>query len=287
MEDLGLSKQVEEIRISNNIDYTKYAKSTLPAVTISGLFGERKSNGIIQHSGFICIDIDGKDNPHIDNFEILKERLSSSKYIQYAGLSVGGHGLFCLVKISNPQKHKEHFNSLLDYFSEMKIVIDKACSDVTRLRIYSSDENPYINEKAEVYAGTGTVSNTSGSYTTIKTSNITQEMTNEYIVSERYVDVKKYTKETQVLKILEQIEAKQIDITQDYHDWINLCIAIAFRYREKGRDIFHDICKYYPRYSFDECNVKYTSILNSGYTKSIATLFECAKKSGIQLNDCL
>lgn len=285
MEDLGLSDKVLEIRNSNDKDYILKAKSTLPAVTMSGLFGERKSSKIINHSGFICIDIDGKDNPHINDFQILKMTLSDSKYIQYAGLSVSGNGLFCLIKISNPDIHREHFNSLLDYFSKMGISIDKACSDVTRLRIYSIDDRPYVNESAEIYSDTLMVSSSnvirSGFSKKEKTPKSNQTQLKDSIIKGSYVSVVQYPRETRVLKILEQIEIMRIDITRDYSDWINLCIAIAFRYKEDGREMFHEICKYYPNYSFEECDCKYSAILKGGYRKSITTLFEIAEKYGI------
>jgi hypothetical protein len=287
MEDLGLSDQVQGIRKSNDKDYVRQAKSSLPAVTMSGLFGERNSKKIISHSGFICIDIDGKDNPKIDDFETLKKILSDSKYIQYAGLSISGNGLFCLIKISNPDKHREHFNSLLDYFFKMGITIDKACSDVTRLRIYSIDDKPYVNEYAEVYSDTVEVSNyhaISNEYVTNeKTPNFNQRELKENIITGSHISIVQYSRETKVFRILKQIESEQIDITSDYNDWISLCIAIAFRYKEEGREMFHEICRYYPGYSFEECDYKYSAILKGGYRKSITALYEIAEKYGIGL----
>ncbi len=218
MGDLGLANQIEAIRNSISKDDIRQAKSNLPAVTMSGIFGERKAKKIIEHSGFICIDIDGKDNPHINNFELLKQKLSFSKFIQYAGLSVSGNGLFCLIKISNSENHKEHFNSLLNYFLEMGIVIDKGCSDITRLRIYSIDNQPYLNEDAEVYSDTKAVINPAQNASNNSYNNIKRDF-KPNIEQGRNVSITKLPREMMVTKILEQIEVKQIDITQEYNDW--------------------------------------------------------------------
>ena len=40
----------------------KRLKKTLPSATISGLFSYRDSQHLIEHSGFMCVDVDGQDN---------------------------------------------------------------------------------------------------------------------------------------------------------------------------------------------------------------------------------
>jgi hypothetical protein len=51
-------------------------KKKLPAFTCSGVFRERTNEGIIKHNGVVCIDIDRKDNPDVENFDKLSASIS-------------------------------------------------------------------------------------------------------------------------------------------------------------------------------------------------------------------
>jgi hypothetical protein len=127
-------------------------KKLLPAATISGTFTQRNVKGLVKHSGFICLDLDRKDNNHISQSEwnTLKDRLKEVENISYMGLSCSGTGYFILIPIAFPEKHKQHFEYLRNAFLSLGIIIDKSCSDVSRLRFASYDPEPYINENAEV-----------------------------------------------------------------------------------------------------------------------------------------
>lgn len=37
-------------------------KKALPAITPLGVFSQRSASGLLEYSGFVCIDVDGKDN---------------------------------------------------------------------------------------------------------------------------------------------------------------------------------------------------------------------------------
>ena len=49
----------------------KLKQQLLPAFTPSGVFkeNERTEAGLIQHSGYMCIDIDGDDNKYIADWK--------------------------------------------------------------------------------------------------------------------------------------------------------------------------------------------------------------------------
>lgn len=111
------------------------------------------SHTTIQHSGLICVDIDAKDNPDILDWEILKQDLSVLPQIVYCALSVSGKGLFLVIPLRYPEKHLQQFHQLQIDFRKMGIMIDSACSDITRLRCLSYDEHPIINENATLYEG--------------------------------------------------------------------------------------------------------------------------------------
>ena len=126
-------------------------KATLPAITPSGTFTRRQETGLIEHSGFICLDIDQKGNEHIGNFADLKTHLSRFLNVAYCGLSVSGTGYFVLVLLAHPGRHKEHFAALEQDFAQYGILIDTACKDVARLRGYSFDDAPFFRHDALPY----------------------------------------------------------------------------------------------------------------------------------------
>jgi len=144
--------EVEHIRALHSKAEIDSLKSNLPAVTASGIFTHRAIGGLIRHSGFIAIDVDKKGNEGID-FEELKEELKKIDCIAYCGLSVSGKGLFCLVPIAYPERHSDHFRALQEAFKKMGITIDQSCKDVSRLRGYSFDGNPFFNHSAVPFTG--------------------------------------------------------------------------------------------------------------------------------------
>lgn len=143
--------KVKYIRGCEDPDEIKGLKASLPAVTVSGLFSARNMEGLIQHSGLICIDIDRKENPNLVNWHEVPEILAKIPNVAYCGLSVSGNGYFAIIPIRYPEKHVLHFHALYADFLRMGLVIDKACKDVCRLRGYSYDPNPYFNHEARPY----------------------------------------------------------------------------------------------------------------------------------------
>lgn len=123
----------------------KQDKKSLPYVTISGTFEERKESGLKEHSGRLAIDIDSL-NTDLDR---IKESLKADKYTEFVSKSVGGNGLFVLVKIPG-HKHKEAFQFFKTYYKAFyDIDIDKACKDVSRPRIVSYDPEAFYNKEAK------------------------------------------------------------------------------------------------------------------------------------------
>ena len=58
---------IAAIRKSQNPEERRALKASLPCITPSGIFQQRNANQLIQHSGLLCIDIDGAENPHISD----------------------------------------------------------------------------------------------------------------------------------------------------------------------------------------------------------------------------
>jgi len=285
---------VEIIRSTSDKEKRNRLKASLPAITPCGIFSVRKADKLISHSGIICIDIDGKDNPDVLNFEELKSVLAENIHILFCGLSVSGNGLFCFIQIAYPEKHKEHFYSLQEDFKTIGIVIDKSCSDVSRLRGYSFDKNPYINYDAEVYYSTLESSlNVSERKPRIHTNHITKS--NDVVPqldkkdvsklflqpTQGYIQVMAESKTDTVKGLLNRIISSEVDITEIYIDWIKICLIIKNIYGEDGRSVFHDVSKFHPNYRSEIVDRKYSEIKQGEYQCSYDNLKEIANRYDI------
>ncbi len=73
---------------------------------------------------------------------------------------------------------------------------------------------------------------------------------------------------------LRRIELHHIDVTTHYHDWYRIGMALASHYGEAGRDYYHRISRFYPRYTPLETNQQYDRCLRyNTYRIRLGTLF--------------
>ena len=144
------ASQVSEIRATADKAVRDRLKSTLPAITPSGIFSHRKKDGLLHHSGILCLDIDFKDNDHILNFNDLKTEIGKMLFVAYCGLSVSGNGFFVLVPIAHPDSHEQHFAALENDFASFGIILDPSGKDVCRLRGYSFDDAAFFRQTLSV-----------------------------------------------------------------------------------------------------------------------------------------
>ena len=129
----------------------KWKKETLIGATISATFNKRRVVGDVKEkTGFICIDIDKKDNVNF-NANKAKQDVMKLPYVCFTELSCRGEGIWCLIAY-NPDNYIGYvFNSLKEEFNSLGYIIDKNCSDITRLRYVSYDDNMLIKKECEVY----------------------------------------------------------------------------------------------------------------------------------------
>ena len=143
---------IERIRTTSDPDELTSLKKQIPAFSPSGLFAHRSKGGLIAHTGLIALDIDAKGNAdELRNYGDLKSELAKIPFVAYAGQSVSGTGYWALIPIKDPARHKQHFQALEIAFGNAGLIIDPACSDVTRLRFWSYDPDPYINHFATTW----------------------------------------------------------------------------------------------------------------------------------------
>lgn len=238
-------------------------KRSLPQATISGVFSPtRAKNNLSQHSGLICVDIDAKDNPDILDWETLKQDLSVLPQIAYCALSVSGKGLFLVIPLRYPEKHLQQFRQLQIDFRKMGIMIDSACSDITRLRCLSYDEHPIINENATLYEGVYVEKPKHKSFPTC------------FIYEGENTSA-------EVAVCCRKIQQCGIDITASYDDWLKVGCALA-TLGESGRSLFHICSRQNAKYNAAKTDKMFTDLLRRNYQQvNIGTFFWMCKPHGI------
>lgn len=251
--------RILDLRAETDMDRKKAMKLSLPAATVSGVFHpQRKAEHLQCHSGFICIDLDWKDNT-MHTIDDMRSVLRNLPYVGYAALSVSGNGMYGIIPIAYPQKHGEHFDALkTEFLQDYGLVLDKACRDVTRLRVLSYDPDPYINENAVMYEDTF-----------VFTPTLAQPS-----LTGADGDLRK------VQKCVEQIVEHGIDITGSYDEWFRIGAALT-ALGEDGRYFFHKVSMQYPNYKYGEVNRKYTALLRGSRGIGLGTFFYWCQQYGI------
>ncbi len=257
-------EQIERIRNTEEKAARSALKRQLPCATVSGVFSPtRCASNLKLYSGMICLDIDGQDNPDIEDYEELKWQLAVLPQIAYAGLSVSGHGLFLIVPLKYPSCHKSHFLQLEDDFKQMGIILDHSCSDVCRLRTISYDANPLVNENAIPYD---------------KVKIIEKPYQPQFHANYGADDTI-----NKVARCCEVIDRRHIDLTSTYDEWISIGFSLA-SLGESGRQFFHICSRQNSDYKSVECDKKFDNLSKSSGAIGIGTFFKKCKDAGIEVN---
>lgn len=246
-------------------DY-KLTKQQLPGATLSGLFSRRKGDCLIQHTGFVAIDIDLGDNTSIGNFGTILRTLRHRGEVAMYMRSCSGTGYFALIPLAYPEHHKEQFRALQKEYAAMGIVLDNACSDITRIRFASYDEHPYVNEQAIPYMGVDLGS---------------QTLAPRAAVYGGYVDSMD-SKVQAVETLVSKLEMHHIDITDSYNDWYRIGFALANLPNPIGRQMFHRVSAICKKYNPQECDKKFDT-LQRPEKIGLGTFFHICEDYGITL----
>ena len=71
---------IKELRNESDLMKRRELKELLPAITVSCVCSERRTEKIYEYTNLICIDIDGKDNPSIVDW-LQAERACSVSFL--------------------------------------------------------------------------------------------------------------------------------------------------------------------------------------------------------------
>lgn len=260
-------------------------KKQLPGATLSGLFAiyddecirkdgskftapvSRRETHLKQHTGWLAIDIDLADNTQMSNFENV---LMICRFRPEIGLlmrSCSGGGFFGLVKLAYPERHKDQFKALLKDYAAIGITLDKACSNIGRVRFASWDnpEHIYINEKVVPYKGlegeeVQIVSLASRQAYRSHDANVEYKVDDnanfweQQRVQDRLIEV-----------IVQELVSNHKNITESYEDWVKA--GWALRSHPYGLSLFHQLSKCSSKYNEGQTNLKWQQL---GRSKTVS-----------------
>ncbi len=242
---------INNLRQEQNEDKRKRIKRGLPSVTVSGTFIERKADLLVQHSGYLCVDID-----HFND----KTALLNDPYTYSLFRSASGNGIAVIVKI-NKEKHRESFNWIANYyFNNYGISVDRAPSSPASLRFVSYDNELIVNSK---------------SYKA-KT-----KMVKKYRKPRTLSAV--YDGGDVANMVRECVNSGQ-NIAPNYDEYLKLGFAIAQGFGEDGRGWFHDLCSVSEKYNSGQCDKQYSICLKGkGSGVNVGTFYWMLKQAGVTM----
>ena len=274
LNDASSHHLIRQIRMTEDMAERTLLKSSLPCATISAICPDgRKADDAFEHTGLICIDIDGQDNPGFGSGAELKAEVCKVAEVAYCSLSASGNGCFAIFQLSHPENHLGHFLALQRLFKlRLGIVIDGQCKDVKRLRFATYDSEPYINDNAEPFRIID-MTITPKHNPTRTTFAMGQRTWNEN--PEATID--------KVARLTEEVVRRGIDLTDGYSNWVEIGMALA-NLGEAGRDFFHAVSSVYPGYDRAKADTKFTNLLRTTRKVTIATFFHQCEAHGVTLD---
>ncbi len=231
-------------------------KQAAQGVTASGVFSSRRADGLTAHSGMIAIDFDSKLNQFVEMSEVFAD-----EYVYAGHESISGNGGFVVYVKIDPDKHLDAYYGLEAYFANSYGAIsDPSCKDVSRFRFVSFDPNAFINESAKVFK--------------------------KYLPKKKVMPKKAFFVHTNanMAYMIKQIQERNVNVLEDYHDWMRAGIAFANEYGESGREYFHVMSSYSSKYDEVKTNKTYDAMLRTGRKENtIGTVYWFCKNAGIKI----
>ena len=254
---------IDHIRSTPDKNERNRLKTTLlPCGSLSVCLSTRESSQplekrIIQYNPLLTLDFD-----NLPDIEEAKRILATLPYVYYAGLSVSGRGLFAIIPIAakDHTQHKTYFHALEKEMQTLGLTIDKACKDVTRLRVVSYDENPYINPDCTIYA---------------------LPEAPEAAAPEDQEEA--HEEDLTALKLEEHIslwEEKQHPL-DEYDQWITVGMALS-RLGEDGRKPFHRVSRFSGKYTAEATDKVFDGFLRSTKHITLGSFFYICHINGIR-----
>ncbi|MDB4919828.1 BT4734/BF3469 family protein [Mucilaginibacter sp.] len=256
---------IELLRQTTDKPARENIKKGLAYFTFSGTFSTRGVSGLVEHSGYLCLDF--------DDVEDLFRRMGlvqQSKYACACFLSPSGKGFKLIIKI-NPKYHAESFLALDRHFWAIGLEVDKSGKDVSRACFVSYDPDAYFNPESEVFEFDPQAE---------QVLNQTPAVVNKPATFNK-VDTQ--TALSLVDYIVCQLEEQGIDLTNNEYDArLEIGFALA-TYGEDARALYHRVVQFNDAYTVRDADYKFNDALRKGRFQTPAKFFAMAKAAGVQI----
>lgn len=236
-------------------------KGTSACVTIGGTFdGEKKAENLRLPSGLLAADLD-----HLDDLtESVKYQLSQDPFVVAVFKSIGGRGLCVIFRIDS-SRFLDSFKGIASYLMEKHGLVgkqfDPSSSNINRLRYISYDPEAYYNPSARLFA----------KYPRKEAK--AEKPFRKYIESKDNIEY-----------ILDQINARAIDIAPGYQEWYKVGWALISHYGDDARNIFQQISQFNENYDPDEVDKKFDYLMATRPARiTIATFYFHCKQANIDI----
>lgn len=260
-------------------------KKMLPGATLSGLFAlyeddslthpgkrvmvSRRESHLQQHTGWLAIDIDLADNVQLSNFDNIRMVCRFRPEIGLLMRSCSGSGYFGLVRLAYPDRHKAQFKALLKEYASLGIRLDKACSNIGRVRFASWDEPEriYINENVVPYRGVEEYIPPAIPYALPNALRPSYRYGSGAIYNDKggaQFWEQRRVQDRLIELIVQELVANHKNITESYHEWTK--VGWALRSHPYGLDLFHQLSRCSLKYNEGQTNVKWNQL---GQSKTV------------------
>ena len=254
-------------------------KKMLPGATLSGLFSlyednsltnpgqrvmvSRRESHLKQHTGWLAIDIDLSDNMQMSNFENVRMICRFRPEIGLLMRSCSGSGYFGLVRLAYPDRHKDQFKALLNDYAAIGITLDKACSNIGRVRFASWDdpEHIYINENVVPYKGLEGEQSQLVSLASRQTCSSHHENVGYRAEDNSHFWEQQRAQDRLIEVIVQELVGSHRNITESYDEWVKA--GWALRSHPYGLHLFHQLSRCSSKYNEAQTNLKWQQLGNS------------------------
>ena len=254
-------------------------KKMLPGATLSGLFAlyeddsithpgqrvmvSRRDSHLQQHTGWLAIDIDLADNMQMSNFDNVRMICRFRPEIGLLMRSCSGSGYFGLVRLAYPDRHKDQFKALLKDYAAIGITLDKACSNIGRVRFASWDEpeHIYMNENVVPYKGLEGEQSQLVSLALRQTYSSHHENVEHRAEDNSHFWEQQRAQDRLIEVIVQELVGNHRNITESYEEWVK--VGWALRSHPYGLHLFHQLSRCSSKYNEAQTNLKWQQLGDS------------------------
>lgn len=281
LDDRSQLALIEQIRATDDKETRRKLKARLHCATISARCkGGRKESDAFEHTGLMCVDIDGQDNPAFPDAQSLKKEICKVAEVLYCSLSVSGHGCFAIFRPASTEHFAGHFKAIDRLFKQrLGINIDTQCGNVKRLRYASHDPEPHINEDAPAFLIVDKEEQQSGKLADKEPQ--AQKPPNRPTDSVT-LPYQKLSDEEKAERYVAELERTHTDITAGYDQWVRVGMALC-ALGEAGRSLFHRVSRLNGSYKSGEADKKFTELLRTTHSIGLGTFFLICQENGTQI----